>query len=67
MAALSSIRDVAKSINRLADAITTQSGMHHEQLELLRDQAGDMKMLLSTKGPAQNNLQRLLERVAEKL
>jgi hypothetical protein len=51
----------------LADAITTQSGMHHEQLELLRDQAGDMKMLLSTKAPAQNNLQRLLERVAEKL
>lgn len=58
MAALSPIRDVAKSINRLADAITTQSGMHHEQLELLRDQAGDMKVLLLSQTTSQNHLQR---------
>jgi hypothetical protein len=44
-----------------------QSGMHHEQLELLRDQAGDMKVLLLSQTTAQTNLQRLLERVAEKL
>jgi hypothetical protein len=65
--ALSSIRDIAESINHLADAISTQSGVHHEQLELLRVQAGDIKIMLANQTAAQGNLQQLLERVVDKL
>jgi vacuolar-type H+-ATPase subunit I/STV1 len=65
--ALSSIRDIAESINHLADAITTQSEMHHEQLELLREQSGDIKIMLTNQTAAQGNLQKLLEQVVLKL
>jgi peptidoglycan hydrolase CwlO-like protein len=64
---LTSIRDIAESINHLADAITTQSTMHHEQLELLREQSGDIKIMLANQAAAQGNLQQLLERVVDKL
>jgi hypothetical protein len=65
--ALSSIRDIAESINHLADAISTQSAVHHEQLELLRVQSANIKIMLANQTAVQSNLQQLLERVVDRL
>ena len=63
---ISSQQQVAASIAELAKAIYRLSDNQMQQIGILREITSDQKTMIENQLNAQNNLQRLLERVLEK-
>lgn len=63
---ITSQQQVAASITELAKAIYRLSDNQMQQIGILREITSDQKVMIENQLNAQNNLQRLLERVLEK-
>lgn len=64
---LSTLRDVAESIKAMAVAIAQQAVNDRDQMELLREQSADIKVLAATQTRLQDGLQKLLEQTIDVL
>ena len=64
---LGGLHDVAESINALAVSIAQQTEIDKNALNLLQNQAGDIKVLTQVQAQTQDKLQRLLEQTINRL
>lgn len=56
---------LAESVQKLAEAVAQQSDRQSEQLELIRDMAGEQKLLMANQMTIMNGFQRVVEQLIQ--
>jgi hypothetical protein len=57
--------ELAASVNQLAEAIHQQTGVHAEQLSLIREMIGEQKVLAANQMAIMNGFQRVVEQLID--